>query len=405
MGWLQTRSPFFQYLLLLSCGYFTGVVEHAIAATAPQEAFSSVPVSRQPLPHLKSSFSCLPVQPVVSFNSQQFDKQIQRYLRFVSQVGTPDILIVGSSRALQGIDPIVLQQTLAGRGYPNLKIFNLGVNGATAQVVDLLLREVLSTDQLPRLLLWGDGVRAFNSGRADVTYKRAIASQSYQLLTAGLRPTLPPDRSQVVSCTTVSLPALNPGTMRNPTSFAVSSWGLFHPASKHLSLYEAPLNRSIGVGSLAERENLVLAIQEATGFQPLSDQFNPESYFQRYPRIQGKYDADYRDFNLNGKQTVAFKNVMQLAQAHQIPVIFVNLPLTQIYLDSTRTLREQQFRTYLQQVTRSHGLRVYDLSQRWLNQKLYFTDPSHLNRHGAAAVAAELGRSLVLPPSWSQERR
>ncbi|MBC7970344.1 MAG: hypothetical protein H7Z11_09490, partial [Verrucomicrobia bacterium] len=65
----------------------------------------------------------------------------------------------------------------------------------------------------------------------------------------------------------------------------------------------------------------------------------------------------------------------------------------------------QQFRTYLQRFARSHGLNVHDLSQRWLNQTLYFTDPSHLNRYGAAAVAAEIGRSLVLPPTRLQGQR
>jgi hypothetical protein len=402
---------------LLSGGFFTGAVGHAMTATASQQVSpyyalaalttiipSIAPATQQPSPHLKPSTACSYVPPAANFNSQQLDQQLQRYLRFVAQSGKPDILIVGSSRALQGIDPIVLQQTLANRGYPNLKIFNLGVNGATAQLVDLLLREILNLDQLPRLVLWGDGVRAFNSGRVDRTYQRAIASQSYQLLTAGLRPVLQSDQPQIMSCTTVSLTALNTGTVPNPTSFDVSS---FQPpsnlVSKRLALYKAPLNFSTRVGSPAEREYLMLAkLQDATGFQPLSDQFRPENYFQRHPRVQGTYDADYRDFNLDGVQSAAFKKVLKLAQSHQIPVIFVNLPLTQIYLDEARALSEQHFRTYLQRFTRSHELRVYDLSQYWSKQHLYFTDPSHLNRYGAAAVAAELGRSLVLPPTWLQ---
>jgi len=85
------------------------------------------------------------------------------------------------------------------------------------------------------------------------------------------------------------------------------------------------------------------------------------------------------------------------AKARQIPIVFVNLPLTQIYLDETRSANEQQFRTYLQQFARSQPLTVHDLSQRWLYQNAYFTDPSHLNRHGAAAVANQLGKRLTPP--------
>ena len=40
------------------------------------------------------------------------DEQLRLYLSYLEAVGTPDILIVGSSRALQGLDPQLLQTTL-----------------------------------------------------------------------------------------------------------------------------------------------------------------------------------------------------------------------------------------------------------------------------------------------------
>jgi penicillin V acylase-like amidase (Ntn superfamily) len=180
----------------------------------------------------------------------------------------------------------------------------------------------------------------------------------------------------------------------------------FNPTLKQQPRYGEPLKVFLQPEASAALENQAIArLQETTGFQPLADQFNPESYFQRYPKVQGEYDADYRDFSLNGKQTEAFKHIMAFTKARQIPVVFVNLPLTQIYLDETRTVSEKQFRRYLQQFARSNGLSVYDLSQRWLNRNAYFTDPSHLNRYGAAAVAVELGRLLALPESLLQSHR
>ena len=46
-------------------------------------------------------------------------------------------------------------------GYENADIFNFGINGATAQVVDMVLRQVLEPDQLPPVNYlggWGSGL-------------------------------------------------------------------------------------------------------------------------------------------------------------------------------------------------------------------------------------------------------
>uniref|UniRef100_A0ACD5GW23 Uncharacterized protein n=1 Tax=Desertifilum tharense IPPAS B-1220 TaxID=1781255 RepID=A0ACD5GW23_9CYAN len=54
------------------------------------------------------------------------------------------MLIVGSSRALRGIDPVALREALAAQGYADVSVYNFGVNGATAQVVDLIVRRILT---------------------------------------------------------------------------------------------------------------------------------------------------------------------------------------------------------------------------------------------------------------------
>ncbi|MGB6167529.1 MAG: hypothetical protein WBF52_08075, partial [Geitlerinemataceae cyanobacterium] len=87
-----------------------------------------------------------------TFNSPLLDEKWVLYQSYLQAVGTPDVLILGSSRAAQGIDPKELQYALAGRGYSGLKIFNLGIHGATAQVVNWQLRELLASEQLPRLI-------------------------------------------------------------------------------------------------------------------------------------------------------------------------------------------------------------------------------------------------------------
>ena len=110
------------------------------------------------------------------------DEQFALYRSYVATLGPPDILIIGSSRGLQGLDGKRLQFDLNRRGFSGVRVFNFGINGATAQVVNLQLRELLTRDQLPNVMVWADGSRAFNSGREDRTFSRIRNSPGYERL-------------------------------------------------------------------------------------------------------------------------------------------------------------------------------------------------------------------------------
>jgi hypothetical protein len=275
-----------------------------------------------------------------TFSTAQIDRQLTLYLRYVAEQGRPDILIVGSSRSLQGIDPAVLQQSLGQAGYRNLKIFNFGINGATAQVVKLLLEDLLTPAQMPQVILWGDGSRAFNSGRIDRTYAKITASPGYQKLQSGhSHPQLLPD---------ASLP------------------------------------------QAARSDRRVLM-----GLNVLTEVFAPKEYFTKFSRVPGRYDGDYRQFSLEGVQTEALVDVLQTARRRQVPVVFVNLPLTDLYIDRTRSNYEREFRRYNQRFADRGELTFFDLGQKFADRYEYFTDPSHLNQAGAQAVAQELGGQMA----------
>ena len=272
-----------------------------------------------------------------TFNSQQLDHQLQLYLQYLATKGRPDILIIGSSRALQGIDPIALQQTLNQHGYPNQNVFNFGINGATVQVVRFLLAELLRPEQLPRILIWADGARAFNSGRVDRTYENIQTSPGYQQLQAGQSPQLA------------------------PSSDAATSDEL-----------------------------------QRAGLQVVQQTFEPKQYFRKYPAVTGQYDGDYQAFTLStGPQHQAMQELITLTRAQKVPLVFVNLPLTDIYLDPARRRYEQTFRRYKQHLADQGLLTFYDLGQQWPHRYEYFADPSHLNQVGAQVVAQDLGNRLA----------
>lgn len=330
-----------------------------------------------------------------SFNNPIFEEQILLYLSYIAAVGPPDILIVGSSRALVGIDSQQLQQALYKQGKGNLKVFNFSVNGATAQFVDFQLRQLLTPEELPQLIIWADGVRAFNSGRGDRTFTSLTKSPGYQEIIAGNRPELPEGESITIDpCEDISGASIsgNENLVAGDNSVAGKM-----PALRMIKLEKGDGESEAGLLMAKKNNSYSGTAIDANGFLPLDNKFNPKIYYQHNPRVSGSYDADYEPFSFSGEQAVALDRVKAFASEKQIPLVIVNLPLTRDYLDSVRLAREKQFRQLMESQSASGEFVFINLVQEWENQNQYFTDPSHLNRYGAAAVANFLATQSSIP--------
>lgn len=389
--------------------------KHAFAQKKVIEYLQKLDVALQKASSTKSDL------PFASFDNPIFEEQLLLYLSYVAAVGPPDVLIVGSSRALVGVDPRQVQRALAKQGKGGLKIFNFGVNGATAQFVDFQLRQLLTSEQLPRLILWADGARAFNSGRTDKTYKSIVASQGYQRLQAGDRPTLPETASETAdACENIPQSTLSGTTKKRTTasessvssSTAANRWRIARIAFETASNPDSSPDKRLLLTQLnkstqPQRLTLVRSTTgyssfaiDANGFLPMDSRFSPNAYYQKKPRVAGAYDADYQSFSLSGQQAVALNKVKAFAKQKKIPLIYVNLPLTEDYLDPVRRNREQQFQQWMKQQA-AEGFVFIDLAKR-PGQNENFADPSHLNRYGAAAVSSQLATSSQIP--WTQPR-
>jgi hypothetical protein len=371
-----------------------------------------------------------------SFSSDLLNEQLELYLSYVATVGPPDVLIVGSSRALQGVDPKQLKQSLAANGRPGLTIFNFAVNGATAQVVDFQLRRLLKPEHLPQMIIWADGVRAFNSGRVDRTFNSIVASEGNQLLAAGIRPKLPEDEPIIIpQCYKFPQPCrgsfqksqLSTASIGTKSELKLASTttnidrGLSRGVGAGFLVFGYPLKRlanpplqAFDNGATSPLKPIVTSVEfqkaqyipltapetlasrpvseladsiDSNGFMSLSNRYNPNTYYDDRAYVSGQYDRDYEDFNLGGKQAQAFNSIIAFVKSRKIPLVFVNLPLTEDYLDGTRRSAEQQFRQRMQQLSRQKGFAFRDFSQRWPSRNEYFFDPSHLNKFGASAVS------------------
>ncbi len=302
--------------------------------------------------------------PFTSFNNALLDEQMRLYLSYIEAVGVPDVLIVGSSRSLQAINPKEIRFALAGRGLNNLRVFNFSINGSTAKVVNFQLTQLLSQPQLPRMIIWADSAAAFNSGRVDRTWQNLSNSNGYRRVVAGDLPVLPPDPS---------CPAQGKQNNRNPNpQIPTTPFGLI------------PLNI------------------DAYGFNYVEGVFDPNTYFQQVPLVPGRFDADYQNFSLVGEQMQAFNGVLDLARQQGISLVVVSLPLSSTYLDPVRSRYEQQWRNFMQLQANQRGFTFIDLANFLANRNEFFVDPSHLNYQGAAVVSRQLTVDNRIP--WDRLR-
>lgn len=359
--------------------------------SSPLQPKAAVDIARSPYP---------------SLNSPQLDERLALYQQYVSVYGVPDVLVIGSSRALRGVDPSALQETLTQQGWGGKRVFNFGVNGATAQVVDLVLRRLIAPEQLPKIILWADGARAFNSGRTDVTYNAIAASPGYRKLPAQ------PVSSKAKENSKTPVPEAPPQSLADryrSLDETLQSWvnrvsagGQNREAIVALAR-ERFLGNPIAKPKSDDETNLSLGegMTDVNGFLSLSNQFNPATYYQKYSKVSGAFDSDYDAFQLEGRQQASLKAIAHFTQEQNIALVFVNLPMTMEYLDPRRSEYEDEFQRSMLQMASDLKFTYRDLSKSLDQQNALFSDPSHLNRYGAYVVSQRLAKDNLMP--WKKK--
>ncbi|MFZ4727119.1 MAG: D-alanyl-lipoteichoic acid biosynthesis protein DltD [Pseudanabaena sp.] len=329
----------------------------------------------------------------LNFNIALFNEKLALLdWQITNKQRSPEILIVGSSRALRGLEPKTLEKTLNDKGYKDISVFNLGIDGATAKVVNLQITQILSQHQLPRMIIWADGLRAFNSSRSDLTYDEITASVGYKQLQEELKNK-----------------GVNPNPITNPTELSTKSSNpiaqsfdmLFATSSKRQEIRTSLVKKfDRNTHMLSNSDALLAATMPSTvtaldpkGFVAFDVTFDPNTYFQKFPQVPGDYDLDYRNFETNGSQFEAFANVVDFCRRNNIELLVVNMPLHATYLDQIRSRHEATFNGRMQELALREGFTYLDLSQSILNQADLFSDPSHLNKKGAIAISQLLAQN------------
>lgn len=354
-------------------------VEENSSAEQLRERLLRLQEGARSIPPLPDSVQSALTARFPTLGSSVLDVQIAGYMAYVESIGTPDILIVGSSRSLQGIDPEALGYRLSGQGYDDLKVYNFSVNGATASVVNFILSELLP-GETPPVVIWGDGSRAFNNGRRDRTWEAILSSPGYQDIRNGKRPVIaasPVEASDIAGLESALEDRAVASLLESLRNYAARPVASVHTAN-------------LGQGILEESGLSVL------GFSAVGDRFDPRTYYQEFPKVNGQYDGAYSPFTLQGEQANALAEVAEFLRSQSSQLIFVNLPLSDSYLDDFRLYYEAQFQRFLQSQGTQHQFAVIDLLQAWQGQPALFADPSHINRDGASVIATQLSIDTIL---------
>ena len=310
--------------------------------------------------------------------------------QITSKRHAPDVLIVGSSRALRGIDPAALERNLAAQGYQGITVFNMGLDGATARVVEAQITQILSKRQQPRLIIWADGLRAFNSNRNDTTYEELSLSPNFK----------PSRRSN----TEVELRE-NQRNGKPITPVVKALETIFTGYAQRLEVRNA-LVKGIDslTRSLSNRDRLLAETMpqnqlsvDSKGFVAFDVQLEPNTYFQKYPKVSGDYDLDYRNFEPTGVQFDALLNVAAFCRMANIDLVILNMPLHETYLDNIRIRHEEAFNKRMVELAKQESFTYLDLSKLMVQQSQLFSDPSHLNKFGAGAMAEYLAKLPQMP--------
>jgi hypothetical protein len=333
----------------------------------------------------------------LNFNISRFNEKLALLdWKTTTRKRSPDIIIVGSSRALRGIEPSTLEKELRNKGFKDISAFNLGLDGATAKVVNLQITQILPRPQLPRMIVWADGLRAFNSSRSDITYDEITASSGYKQLQQTLKEQgINPDPL-----------VTNKESTKNLSSPIAQAFTNIFATTNNRQDVRNSLVKSFDRNThlLSNSEAIIAATTPATaatldkqGFVAFDVVFDPKTYFQKYPQVPGDYDLDYRNFDINGSQFDAFANVVDFCRRSNIQLVVVNMPLHTTYLDPIRTQYEATFNGRMQELSSREGFTYLDLSQAIPYKSEFFSDPSHLNKQGAIAIAQMLAQNSKIP--------
>ena len=290
--------------------------------------------------------------------------------------GTPDVLIVGSSRARRGVLAPALAQGLKQEGLTTT-VKNFGLAGAQAEEIELVLRRAEEATQHPKLMVWSISARDLVVNQEHPNYKVQYLWRPADWWTA---------RRSVGHFADTYLP----DALRNE---AARDSLLVRDRFAFRSLLEEP--------STFDREHIAAIFSPpATRGGPMQGELpgvflksgRDRSRTVSRERVKRYLGDAHRDPEWpRNYQADHLEAAMRRARETGIPLLLVELPVPQILLDAMPAHAQEKFLDYVAELSKRYAVPfvpVSDLGAKFKNED--FSEQSHLNYRGAQKYTAAL---------------
>ncbi len=286
----------------------------------------------------------------------------------------PDVLLMGSSRVQLGLSPVLMGQVPVQAGLPPVRILNLGLKLGTTQSNLWFLKNKILPDKAPKVIIYGAAEYEFN---ANIGLPH-VYDYNDELATLH-------DYGQAFP---------------DPTQRLDAQLGFLLGRVSYLARYHQAIRDEL------EASDAPPATPNAAGLPPDPYGFVPSEIVMNagtIGRMRGEYvDAPgwglLRDYQVGGAPAARFEEFLNLAQAHGIRVILVNMPIARVHETFLSATAYASYRTYLQATAARHGLPFYDYNRHELWPEPHdWQDTNHLNSWGAAKFSPLLAREALLP--------
>lgn len=377
-----------------------------------------------------------------------------KLFEYLCSSSNPDILVVGSSLVtvpalscdqvyLEGKMPFpwlpdmflfssyeradyLARLVSAKLGRPNLQAVNLGLAGAVASDYFLVLQKAVECGKTPSLLictiapaefLWMDGRGTENTrikqcfhtywwpfSRAEIllrfdAMRRAIAWH-FDLLEQelgycrknvfGYLSEKTGHPADMFTATKKQLAESNHGQAHAPPVQTVQpAKTIAHVRATPEKASSTPSVSAVAPQTTPDASNMATA--------PLHNPIGADGKYIRKNTLEDL--ARYRTFYGNigplfDAHVRSFVKMLALAESHHIPMVVVNMPLTQENKDTLNAATYQAYQRTIVEITRAHGIQLINADQPGRYQLSDFYDSTHLNEVGGRKFFVQLVREL-----------
>ncbi len=283
-----------------------------------------------------------------------------------------DVILLGDSRVLNDLNPVVLRREVQDAFGRPANILNLGLPAGTPQTNYWLLKNVIRPDKQPRLLIYGAAELEFNPNGP-------VGPSQYadELATMGDYGQAFPDVTQQID---------------QQLAFLTGRlWALVrYRQPLHDAVLDQLYSSQIEAGSVTPAE-------EAAGYFPSDHKLDAQAIETMRTLYTGP-GGYLQDYTVGGYQATRFEQLLQLARARGISVAVLNMPITRIHEAFLPAATYAGYRAYLRDTAARYNASFFDYNDHSLwDEANDFADTNHLNRTGATKLSAQVGQEVVVP--------